>query len=70
MAKDHFDWNTTMPKIEKAGDKFVSSSTVNTEGKKKWYFIPVAILYIGSSWIGFSLLAYYMWKSIFEYLEW
>lgn len=68
--KKGFDWSSTQPQIEKAGPKFVSSNTMEVEEKQPWYIKASKVVSTIIFWVLSTLACFYMWKKIFEFLEW
>lgn len=69
MPSKDFDWSSTQPQIEKAGPKFVSSTTMDDNPKKPWYAQLVRLMLVAMSWLISTLIFYYMWKVIFDWWD-
>jgi len=59
-----YNWFSTMPLIEKAGKRFVSSTRFKKKSRTK------NIIVIGLTWLVIICLSIYMWISIFNWLGW
>lgn len=59
-----YNWFSTMPLIEKAGDKFISSTRLKKKSRNK------NMIVVGLTWLLLTSLSLYMWISIFKWLGW